>query len=129
MEMNTWHTGGSNQSRGFRPWATGVGAPFSQHKFGRASDLEPQETTAEEIRQDILSHPDLDEFKFIRCVEKGVASAINQFVETDDEKRAAELLVMKMQQQPDRWQTLINMVEAKHRSIFVAGWRPAAGWV
>ena len=26
-------------------------------------------------------------------------------------------------------QTKINMAEARHRSIFVAGWRPGVGWV
>ena len=26
-------------------------------------------------------------------------------------------------------QTKINMVEASHRTLFVAGWRPAVGWV
>lgn len=59
----------------------------------------------------------------------GVATAINQFVETPEEKKAAELLLMKVQQDPDRWQTEINKIEAKHRSLFVAGWRPAIGWI
>jgi len=58
-----------------------------------------------------------------------VAGAINQFVETDEEKKAAELLLMKAQQMPDKWQAEINKIEAGHRSIFVAGWRPALGWV
>ena len=60
---------------------------------------------------------------------EGVAGAINQFVETDEEKKAAELLLMKAQQMPDKWQAEINKIEAGHRSIFVAGWRPALGWV
>ena len=59
----------------------------------------------------------------------GVASAINQFVETPEEKAAAELLLLKAQQEPDKWQTEINKIEAGHRSMFVAGWRPAVGWI
>lgn len=59
----------------------------------------------------------------------GVAGAIDRFVETDEEKKAAELLVIKMHQEPDRWQAEINKIEASHRSIFVAGWRPFIGWV
>lgn len=59
----------------------------------------------------------------------GVANVIDKFVETDEEKKAAELLLIKIQQQPDKWQTEINKIEAGHRSIFVAGWRPAIGWV
>ena len=59
----------------------------------------------------------------------GVAGAIDRFVETPDEKAAAELLLQKVQQQPDKWQAEINKVEAGHRNLFVAGWRPAIGWI
>jgi len=59
----------------------------------------------------------------------GVASAINSFVETGEEKKAAELLLLKAQQEPDRWQAEINKIGAAHRSVFVAGWRPFIGWV
>lgn len=58
----------------------------------------------------------------------GVAAAIDRFVETEEEKKAAEVLLTKVQQQPDKWQTEINKIEAAHRSIFVAGWRPFIGW-
>ena len=60
---------------------------------------------------------------------EGVANAINMFVETPDEKRAAETLLAKMQQEPDKWQAQINKTEAAHRTLFVAGWRPSIGWV
>lgn len=59
----------------------------------------------------------------------GVAGAIDRFVETNEEKKAAELLLIKIQQNPDKWQTEINKIEAGHRSLFVAGWRPAIGWI
>jgi len=59
----------------------------------------------------------------------GVASAIDRFVETPEEKKAAELLLMKVQQEPDKWQAEINKVEAGHRTLFVAGWRPGVGWI
>ena len=59
----------------------------------------------------------------------GVADVIDKFVETEEEKKAAELLLIKIQQQPDKWQMEINKIEARHRSIFVAGWRPAIGWI
>lgn len=60
---------------------------------------------------------------------EGVATAIDRFVETKEEKKAAERLLIKIQQEPDRWQAEINKVEAAHRNLFVAGWRPAVGWV
>lgn len=59
----------------------------------------------------------------------GVAGAIDRFVETAEEKKAADLLFAKMEQNPARWQTEINKVEAGHRNLFVAGWRPAIGWI
>lgn len=60
---------------------------------------------------------------------KGIAEAIDTFVETAEEKKAAEALLLKIQQKPDQWQAAINRIEAGHRSMFVAGWRPAIGWV
>jgi len=59
----------------------------------------------------------------------GIANAIDRFVETPDEKRAGEVVLKKIRQEPAKWQAQINQVEAKHRSIFVAGWRPAIGWI
>jgi hypothetical protein len=60
---------------------------------------------------------------------EGVANIIDQFVETDDEKRAAELIKAKMMMKPSLAQIELNKIEAGHRSIFVAGWRPFIGWV
>lgn len=59
----------------------------------------------------------------------GVAGAIDRFVETGEEKKAAELLFRKMEQNPAKWQAEINKVEAGHRSLFVAGARPFILWV
>lgn len=60
---------------------------------------------------------------------EGVANIIDRFVETDEEKRAAEIIKAKMMMQPSLAQIELNKVEAGHRSIFVAGWRPFIGWV
>lgn len=49
---------------------------------------------------------------------------------TSDEER--ELLALKKQEliaKAGEVQAEINKVEASHRSIFVAGWRPFIGWV
>lgn len=73
MSANSWLWGGQCQERGLRLLGTKTGAILSQHKFGRALDLWPTSITAKEIRQDILTHPDLDEFKFIRAIEEGTA--------------------------------------------------------
>jgi len=60
---------------------------------------------------------------------EGVANIIDRFVETDEEKQAAELIKAKMMMQPSLAQIKLNKIEASHRSIFVAGWRPFIGWV
>ena len=51
-----------------------------------------------------------------------VANNIDSFVETKDEKR--EAMMALAQAQID-----LTKEESKHRSIFVAGWRPFVGWV
>ena len=56
---------------------------------------------------------------------EGVANIFDCFVETDNEKQAAEIIKAKMMMQPIE----LNKVEAGHRSVFVAGWRPFIGWV
>jgi len=60
---------------------------------------------------------------------EGVANIIDRFVETDEEKQAAELIKAKLMMKPSLAQIELNKVEAGHRSIFVAGWRPFIGWV
>ena len=60
---------------------------------------------------------------------EGIANIMDQFVETDDEKRIAEMIKAKMMMKPSLAQIELNKIEAGHRSIFVAGWRPFIGWV
>ena len=59
----------------------------------------------------------------------GISNVVNQYVETPDEKRAAEILLQKIAMEPMKAQQEINKIEAGHRSIFIAGWRPMVGWV
>lgn len=59
----------------------------------------------------------------------GIADAIDKFVQTPEEKQAAEILKKKIEQEPQKWQVEINKISAAHRSTFVAGWRPFIGWV
>jgi hypothetical protein len=59
----------------------------------------------------------------------GISNIVDKFVETPDEKRAAEVLKLKMLQRPAELQAELNKIEAGHRTVFVAGWRPFIGWV
>lgn len=60
---------------------------------------------------------------------QGIADTIDQFVFTNEEKEVAAQIRMRMAMEPDKAQTEINKIEAGHRSLFVAGWRPFIGWV
>jgi len=60
---------------------------------------------------------------------QGVANVVDQFIETDDEKRAWETVKAKMAQEPQLAQIELNKVEASHRTMFVAGARPFILWV
>jgi len=59
----------------------------------------------------------------------GIANIVDKFVETPDERKAADILLAKMAQRPAELQVELTKIEAGHRSVFVAGWRPALGWV
>ena len=62
-------------------------------------------------------------------VVEGVANAVDKFIETPDEKAAHDLKSKALDLSIALKQMQVNEVEAAHRSIFVAGWRPAVGWV
>ena len=44
-------------------------------------------------------------------------------------EQSGELARMTELREWDKAQTVVNAVEAAHRSVFVAGWRPFIGWV
>ena len=60
---------------------------------------------------------------------KGVADAVDQFVETPDEKAAQRLKERAQELQPLLAQIDLNKQEASHASVFVAGARPATMWI
>lgn len=72
MHMNNWMWGGDNQYKGYRPPGVKVGSELSQHKHFRAADPSPEDYTAEQIREDILTNPFAEEFKHITCVEMSI---------------------------------------------------------
>lgn len=58
-----------------------------------------------------------------------VGNVVDQLFTSDEEKAQAAILMAKIRQKPQLLQAEINRVEAGHRSLFVAGWRPFIGWV
>jgi len=58
-----------------------------------------------------------------------VGNVLDKLFTSDDEKLEKSIIMTRLAQQPNLAQVELNKVEAGHRSIFVAGWRPAIGWV
>jgi hypothetical protein len=58
-----------------------------------------------------------------------VGNIVDNLFTSKDEKLTHEEVRMRIAQQPHLVQTEINKIEAQHRSVFVAGWRPWIGWV
>jgi len=62
-----------------------------------------------------------------------VTGLLDKFIEDKDQKNAIahELATMaeKYSQELLKGQLEVNKVEAAHKSLFVAGWRPAIGWI
>ena len=67
ISINDWHWGGKFQYSGMRPFVGGVGAVWSMHRFGRAFDCKPKETTPQEMHAMILAKP--EKFPHIRVLE------------------------------------------------------------
>jgi hypothetical protein len=58
-----------------------------------------------------------------------IGNVLDKLFTSDDEKLQAQAVLEKLRQHPNELQVELNKIEAKHRSIFVAGWRPCIGWV
>ena len=62
-----------------------------------------------------------------------VTGLLDKFIEDKDQKNALahEIATMsqKYAQEIAKGQLEVNKVEAAHKSLFVAGWRPAVGWL
>ncbi len=58
-----------------------------------------------------------------------LGNAFDKIFTSDEERAQAELVMARVRQQPHILQAEINRLEAGHRSLFVAGWRPFIGWV
>ena len=65
----------------------------------------------------------------IKEIVKGAVSLVDGLTTTQEEIRQLSLEEGKLEHQRLSSQTDINKEEAKHKSFFVAGWRPAIGWV
>jgi len=62
-----------------------------------------------------------------------VSALLDKFIEDKDQKNALaheiSTLASKQATELAKGQLAVNAVEAAHKSLFVAGWRPFTGWV
>ena len=58
-----------------------------------------------------------------------VMEGLDDLFTSDEEKATATLKMTELLQKPHNLQAMANIEGAKHSSVFVAGWRPAIGWV
>ncbi len=60
---------------------------------------------------------------------EAIGSVLDKLFTSDEEKLQAKAVLEKLRQHPAELQVALNKIEAQHRSMFVAGWRPFIGWV
>ena len=60
---------------------------------------------------------------------EAVGNVVDALFTSDEERLDKQAVLARIAQQPQLVQAEINRVEAGHKSIFVAGWRPFIGWV
>ncbi len=68
----------------------------------------------------------------ISSVAMGIAGPlfglIDSLFTSDEERDAAKLKILEMEQRGELAQIAVNLQEAKSESLFVSGWRPFIGW-
>ncbi len=65
----------------------------------------------------------------VSTVVDSVGGVLDNLFTSDEEREEAKRLMAQVQDKPLQDQRDVNKIEAAHRTIFVAGWRPAIGWV
>ena len=60
---------------------------------------------------------------------EAIGRVIDDLFTSDEERLGKQALLTRLAQRPSLAQIEVNRVEAQHRSVFVAGWRPFVGWI
>jgi hypothetical protein len=58
-----------------------------------------------------------------------VGKAIDGIFTSDQERLTHQEAIARLENAPHEVMGKLSIIEAQHRSIFVAGWRPAVGWI
>ena len=65
----------------------------------------------------------------VGAIVETVGKVIDDLHTSDKEKRELDLRELEIRQATDLAQMEVYKAEAQHMSLFVAGWRPAIGWI
>ena len=65
----------------------------------------------------------------IQGVVEGVGEVLDRLFTSDEQRAKLALARLEIERLPALKQIEVNLAEAAHPSVFVAGWRPAIGWV
>ena len=60
---------------------------------------------------------------------EAVGNLLDALFTSDKERLDKKAVLARIAQQPQLVQSEINKIEAAHKSLFIAGWRPFIGWV
>ncbi|MGE5515310.1 MAG: 3TM-type holin [Bacteroidota bacterium] len=60
---------------------------------------------------------------------EALGNVFDKLFTSDEERLQAQAVLEKLKQHEDELQVELNKIEAANSSVFVAGWRPAIGWV
>lgn len=60
---------------------------------------------------------------------EAIGNVFDVLFTSEEERLTKQEAMARLAQQPSLAQIELNKVEAAHRSVFVAGWRPGIGWV
>lgn len=60
---------------------------------------------------------------------EALGNMFDKLFTSDEERLQAQAVLEKLKQHEDELQVELNKIEAASSSVFVAGWRPAIGWV
>jgi len=58
-----------------------------------------------------------------------IGNVLDALFTSDDERFDKQVVLARIAQKPSLIHAEISKIEAAHRSVFVAGWRPFIGWV
>lgn len=62
-------------------------------------------------------------------IAQGLFGLVDSLFTSDEERAKARLKLLELEKSGELAQLKVNLKEAEHTSLFVAGWRPFIGWV